>query len=61
MRVGLDRLRKKFSEKGMPKLAEHLDKYLDNASGEWWYAPPPDTSRWHVTHPIEIPKHNGNC
>jgi hypothetical protein len=51
LRVGLKRLKKSFREKGLPKLAAHLDKYLDNAAGEWLYAPPPDTSSWHVTLP----------
>jgi hypothetical protein len=51
LRVGLKRLKKRFREKGLPKLADHLDKYLDNTEGEWWYAPPPGTSPWHVTPP----------
>jgi hypothetical protein len=51
IRVGLERLKKKFRDKGLPKLADHLDKYLDNGDGEWWYAPPPTTAPWHVIRP----------
>jgi hypothetical protein len=58
LRVGLERLKKRFREKALPKLADHLDKYLDNAGGEWWYAPPPGTRPWHVTCPEQI---NDDC
>jgi hypothetical protein len=51
LRVGLERVKKLFRGKGLPKLADHLDKYLNNAGGEWWYAPPPETSAWHVSRP----------
>jgi hypothetical protein len=48
LRMGLRRLTESLRKKGLPKLADHLDKYLDNTGGEWWYAPPPGTSHWHV-------------
>lgn len=48
LRVGLSRLKEKLRRKGLPKLADHLDRFLDNKDGEWYYAPPPGIS-WHVT------------
>jgi hypothetical protein len=56
LRVGLDRLKARFQNKGLPKLAAHLDKYLDNRSGEWWYTLPPGTSPWHITRPDSRPE-----
>jgi hypothetical protein len=50
LRVGLSQLMKRFRKKGLPLLADHLDKYIENKGGQWWYAPPPDTS-WHVSRP----------
>jgi hypothetical protein len=51
LRVGLGRVTERFREKGLPKLADHLDGYICNKGGEWWYAPPPGTSPWHVSRP----------
>ncbi len=51
LRVGLERAKKRFREKGMPKLADHLDKYLNNSDGEWYYTPPPESFPWHVILP----------
>lgn len=56
LRVGLDRLNKRFRKGGMPKLADHLDKYLDNGGCEWWYIPPPGASPWRVTRPDSRPE-----
>jgi hypothetical protein len=50
LRVALTNLKDRFRRKGLPKLADHLDKYLGNAAGRWWYAPPPGTS-WHISFP----------
>jgi hypothetical protein len=55
LRVGLKRLRERFQKEGLPKLAEHLDKYINNRNGEWWYAPPPDTAPWHIARPDTSP------
>jgi hypothetical protein len=57
LRVGLGNLMKRFRVKNLPKLAAHLDKYLGNTACEWWYAPPPGTSLWHVTCP-DLPAEN---
>jgi hypothetical protein len=54
LRVKFDKLRKRLQEKGLPKLAAHLDEYLDNSGGKWCYAPPPDTSAWRVTCPAHF-------
>jgi hypothetical protein len=56
LRVAIDRTTRRFREKGLPKLADHLDKYLNNAGGNWWYAPPPDTPSWHVLSPNPSPE-----
>jgi hypothetical protein len=56
LRVGLGQLKKRFRECNLEKLADHLDKYLDNGEGEWWYAPPPDSPPWHVTRPNPSPE-----
>jgi hypothetical protein len=58
LRVGLERVKSRFRAKGLPKLADHLDKYVQHAGGEWWYAPPPGTSPWRVTHPDSPPAEN---
>jgi hypothetical protein len=49
LRVGMERAKKRIRDKGLPKLADHLDQYLDNSGGEWWYALPPETSPWQVS------------
>jgi hypothetical protein len=56
LRVGLERAKNRFRESKLPKLADHLDKYLDNGGCEWWYAPPPETSPWHVIIPDQRSK-----
>jgi hypothetical protein len=55
LRVGLERLKDRFRDKGMPNLANHLDKYLTNSNGYWSYEPPPGTSPWHVAYPQLTP------
>jgi hypothetical protein len=52
IRVGLTKLEKRFRQKGLPTLADHLEKYINNSDGEWAYLPPPSTSTWQVTVPI---------
>jgi hypothetical protein len=49
--VALERLKRRFREKRLPKLADHLDKYIRHEAGKSWYEPPPDTSGWDVTCP----------
>jgi hypothetical protein len=61
LRVGLERLKKRFQQKGLPKLADHLHKYLCNTACVWWYAPPPGTSPWHVTRPDPSSPDRINC
>jgi hypothetical protein len=56
LRVGLEKLKGRFRTKGLPKLADHLDKYLGNSGCVWWYAPSPDTSPWQVTRPDPQPE-----
>jgi hypothetical protein len=51
LRMGLERAKDRFRRQKMPKLADHLEKYLSNEDGEWWYAPPPETSPWQVILP----------
>jgi hypothetical protein len=51
IRMALKRFKENLRKKGLPKLADHLEKYLDNGSGAWWYAPPPETSHWFVKGP----------
>jgi hypothetical protein len=51
IRVGLERLKNRLKSRGLPKLADHLDKFINNSSGEWQYAPPPGTSQWNVIFP----------
>jgi hypothetical protein len=47
--VALRRLKDRFREKGLPKLADHLDGYIRHEGGKWWYERPPETSPWEVT------------
>jgi hypothetical protein len=56
LRMALKRLKGSLRKKGLPRLADHLDKYLDNAGGQWWYVPPPGTLPWHVTLPDPVPE-----
>jgi hypothetical protein len=51
LRVGFNKLKARFRRNGLPRLADHLDKYLENGGGKWWYAPTPGTAHWHVTFP----------
>lgn len=51
LRVGFHKLPDRVTKRGLPKLAEHLRKHIVNSEGEWWYAPPPGTTPWHVSHP----------
>jgi hypothetical protein len=60
LRMGFSRLRKRLQERGLRKLAEHLQEYLRNEGGEWWYAPSPGTLPWHVTRPDPPRETNGN-
>jgi hypothetical protein len=46
--VALRRLKDRFREKGLPKLADHLDSYIRHEQGNWWYEPPSETAPWHV-------------
>lgn len=55
LRVGLDRLTKALRDAGLPKLADHLDKCIDNGNCEWRYVPPPGTSPWEVSRPEPRP------
>jgi hypothetical protein len=48
LRVLLGKLHERLRKAGMPALADHLEKYIDNSGCEWWYMPPPGTSPWHV-------------
>jgi hypothetical protein len=54
--VGLERLKARFRKKGLPGLADHLDEYLSNTGGRWFYAPPPGTPPWHVSLPATAPE-----
>jgi hypothetical protein len=56
LRMGMERLKKRFRTNGLPKLAAHLDKHIYNQDGEWWYGPPHDASLWHVTCPDPPPE-----
>jgi hypothetical protein len=56
LRVGLGKLRDRLRAKGLPSLADHLDEHIDNGDCQWWYAPPPGTSTWHVTQPAPLPE-----
>jgi hypothetical protein len=49
LRMGLKNLKARLRKEGLPKLAAHLDKYIDNGGCEWRYAPPPGTLPWRIT------------
>jgi hypothetical protein len=51
LRMKFKNLKARLRAKGMPKLADHLDKCLGNSGCEWWYMPTPGTSAWHVSRP----------
>ncbi len=48
LRMMLRNLYERLRTKGLPKLADHLEKYIDNSECEWRYAPPQGTSPWHT-------------
>jgi hypothetical protein len=54
--VALERAKGSFRTKGMPKLAAHLDAYLNCSGGQWYYAPPPGTLPWQVHGPGPSPE-----
>jgi hypothetical protein len=56
LRMGLCNLSERFRKVGLPKLADHLDKCIDNSGCQWWYAPLPGTSPWHVIRPDPHPE-----
>ncbi len=56
LRVKLSLLQKRLLKTGLPKLATHLEKHIDNSELEWWYAPPPGTSPWSVSCPNPCPE-----
>jgi hypothetical protein len=56
LRVGFKRLKNRLRDKGLEKLADHLDASFSCQGGVWRYTPPPDTSPWQVTVPDQPAK-----
>jgi hypothetical protein len=49
----------RFKQKGLPNLAEHIDRSIIVSESKVIYTPPPGTLPWTVTHPSDIPPEIG--